>query len=210
MAALDVGAVLVGVILAVGAGVLALVVGIPVGWLAARRPGWTWVRPVVLVPAVVPPLVGALVLGVLPVSPGPSPAGTAAAVGLLALAGLPLVVLPVEAAARAIPPGIEEVMAVHGLAGAWRLRRIVPLAAPGIRVGAGMALARALGEVGVALALAAAPSVGPPGVWGLDDLTAPAVRPSAVTLLVLAVAVVVGVGVAGRASTSGARPEPGR
>lgn len=210
MAALDVGAVLVGILLAVCAVCLALLVGVPVGWLAARRPGWAWARPVVLVPAVVPPLVGALVLGVLPVSAGPSPAGTAAAVGLLALAGLPLVVLPVEAAARAVPPGIEEVMAVHGIGGAWRLRRIVPLAAPGIRVGAGMALARALGEVGVALALTATPSMGPLGVWGLDDLAPASLRPSALALLVLAGAVVVGVVTISRAGSAAARTEPGR
>lgn len=164
------GDVLGAVVVSLGTATLATglvaVVGIPLGWVLARDRRWRWVRPICLVPLVLPPVVagvalqrtwgpGGLIgggLAALGISP---PVGTTAVVLAQAFVALPFCVLAVETAVRRIDPRAEEVAEVCGLTGAVLLRRVLlPLAGPGILAGVLLAFARAVGEQGATAAFA--------------------------------------------------------
>lgn len=147
--------------------ILVALLGIPLGWVLARLPGWGWVRPLVLVPLVLPPVVAGVALqlaygplgllgGVLEGAFGiVVPFTTSAVVLAQTFVALPFCVLAVESGVRAVDPRMEEMARVYGITGYRLLRRVtLPLAGPGIRAGLAVAWARALGEFGATITFA--------------------------------------------------------
>jgi molybdate transport system permease protein len=147
---------------------LALVLGVPLAWLLARRDfrGRAVVRALVLVPLVLPPVVGGVALllafgrnGVL----GPPldalgvrlPFSTAGAVVAGAFVAMPFLVLAVEGAIAGLDRRYEEVAATLGSSPLRVFLRVtLPLVAPGVAAGSALAWARALGEFGATITFA--------------------------------------------------------
>lgn len=156
-------------IVSVSAALVALVLGIPVAWVLARRDfrGRALVRALVVLPLVLPPVVGGLALisafgrrgvlggwlyGALGVQVTFT---TTAAILAGAFVSFPLLVLAVEAGLRSIDPGLEDAAAASGGRPWYVARRVtLPLLAPSIVAGAILAWARALGEFGATLMFA--------------------------------------------------------
>jgi molybdate transport system permease protein len=144
-----------------GALALALVLGVPLAWVLARLefPGKSVLRALVMVPLVLPPVVGGVALllafgrhGLLPLHIAFT---TRAAVLAEAFVALPFLVLSVEGALLSLEPDYEEVAATLGsrpVATFWRVT--VPLVAPALAAGAALAWARALGEFGATVTFA--------------------------------------------------------
>ena len=148
---------------------LAVVLGTPLAWLLARaRSRWAgWVRAVVTVPLVLPPVVGGVALlmaygrnGIvgMPVAHlfGLSvPFTPVAVVVAQTFVSMPFYVVAVEGAMRSLDGRYDQVAATLG-AGPLRVftRVAVPLAWPGIAAGAALAWARALGEFGATITFA--------------------------------------------------------
>jgi molybdate transport system permease protein len=151
-----------------GALVLCLLLGVPLAWLLARVafPGRAVLRGLVLVPLVLPPVVGGVALllafgrrGLLgPVlEPGGAvPAFTTWGVVLAeAFVALPFLVLVLEGAIAGLDPAAEETARTLG---AGRLRVFLtvtlPLVGPSLAAGAALAWTRALGEFGATITFA--------------------------------------------------------
>ena len=144
-------------------------VGIPLSWLLARVdfPGRTALRALVIVPLVLPPVVGGVALlsafgrrglvgGPLYDTFGVSlPFTTLAVVIAHAYVSLPFFVLSVEGAMRATSTELDAVAATLG-ASRWTtfLRVTLPLAGPGVLAGLVLSWARALGEFGATITFA--------------------------------------------------------
>lgn len=148
--------------------VLCLVLGVPMALVLARSrfPGQRLVRATVLLPLVLPPVVGGIALlstfgrrgllgqtfEVLGVSIAFS---TTAVVLAQTFVALPFLVLSVEATLRASGARYEAVAATLGATPSvvfWRVT--LPLVLPGLVSGAVLAFARALGEFGATLTFA--------------------------------------------------------
>ena len=162
-------AFLLSAVVSVTATGLSLAGGVPLAWVLARRrfPAKTAVRALVLLPLVLPPVVGGValltaygrrgvagqwldrLLGVtLPFSIG----GAIVAVTFIVL---PFVVLIAEAGFRSVDIRYEELAATLGAAPGrvfWRVG--LPLAMPSILAGGVLAWARALGEFGATITFA--------------------------------------------------------
>ncbi|GAA2371036.1 ABC transporter permease [Gordonia cholesterolivorans] len=139
------------------------VIGTPLAVVIARAPQrWASVlRATVLIPLVLPPMVGGLALLSLlgrsglvgkPVfeATGYSlPYTTAAVVVAQTFVAMPFYVIAVEGALRTAGDGYEQIASTLG-AGRWRVlsRVTLPLVLPGLAAGAALAFARALGEFG--------------------------------------------------------------
>jgi molybdate transport system permease protein len=154
---------------ALAAVVLSLLFGVPLAWVLARSslPGRSLLRAVVLLPMVLPPVVGGASLlfafGRRGLLGGPVYDAT----GLLlpfsiwgvivanTFVALPFLVITVEAGLRAADTRYEDAAATLG-AGRWMiLRRVtLPLVAPSVLAGAVLAWARALGEFGATVTFA--------------------------------------------------------
>ncbi|SKB08668.1 ABC transporter permease [Aeromicrobium choanae] len=148
--------------------VLCLVLGVPLSLLLARSSGrWTSVvRAVVLVPLVLPPVVGGIALlatfgrrgwlGEHLETLGIEIAFTTVAVVLAqTFVSLPFLVITLEGALRAADPGYADVAATLGAAPGRVLSRVtLPLAAPGLVAGTVLSFARALGEFGATVTFA--------------------------------------------------------
>jgi molybdate transport system permease protein len=146
-----------------------LLIGVPLGWLVARVQfrGRKLIRALVVVPLVLPPVVGGVALllafgrnGVigswLDAAFGVTlPFTTAGVVVAESFVALPFLVLAVEGALRAGDERFEEAAATLG-AGRWTtFRRVtLPLIAPGVAAGAVLCWARALGEFGATITFA--------------------------------------------------------
>lgn len=161
-------AVRLSLVVALASVALALVPGIAVAWLLARRrfPGRTLLDAVVHLPLVVPPVaVGYLLL--LGLGRG-SPLGRwlervgaevvftpRAAVIAGAVMGFPLLVRSARLAIELADRRLEQAARTLG-AGPWRVFVTItlPLAAPGVLTGAILAFARALGEFGATITVA--------------------------------------------------------
>ncbi len=146
-----------------------LVLGVPLAWLLARTrlPGRRFVRALVTVPLVLPPVVGGVALllvfgrrgllgGWLDSAFGVSlPFTTAGVVVAEAFVAMPFLVISVEGALRGADARYEEAAATLG-AGRWTaFRRVtLPLIAPGVAAGAVLCWARALGEFGATITFA--------------------------------------------------------
>jgi len=149
--------------------VVCLVLGTPLAWLLARVDfrGRQFVRALVTVPLVLPPVVGGIALlttfgraGVLG-EPIYEAFGyqvtftTTAVVVAQTFVALPFLVLAVEGALRSTDRRFDEVAASLGASRWWTFVRItLPLAGPGIVSGAVLAWARALGEFGATITFA--------------------------------------------------------
>ncbi|WP_105565092.1 molybdate ABC transporter permease subunit [Microbacterium halophytorum] len=139
-----------------------LVIGVPLALWIVRAPRWLGgaLRAVAAIPLLMPPLVGGLALlallgpdgalgGVLGEAGVSLPSTAAAVVVAQIFVALPFVVFAAENPLRAHGAGPESAAAGLG-AGRWRIlfRVTLPLAAPGIVVGAVLCFVRAAGEFG--------------------------------------------------------------
>lgn len=148
--------------------VLCLLLGVPLALVLARHHGVLVriVRPLILLPLVLPPVVSGIALlyvfgrlGLLGNSlqaAGIQIAFTTTAVVLAqTFVSLPFLVIALEGAARSAGTGYDTVAATLGARPAtvwWRVT--LPLLAPGVLSGAVLAFARALGEFGATLTFA--------------------------------------------------------
>jgi molybdate transport system permease protein len=152
-----------------GALAVAVVLGVPLAWVLARLsfPGRSLVRALVLLPMVLPPVVGGVALlsafgrggflgrhfGSLPGFP--LPFTTRGVIVAEAFVAMPFLVITAEAGLRQANRCYDEAAATLG-AGPWRRFRTVtlPLAAPSVAAGAALCWARALGEFGATITFA--------------------------------------------------------
>lgn len=148
---------------------VAIVLGVPLAWLLARSRarGIGLLRALVLVPMVLPPVVGGVALlsafgrrgllgGLLDEWFGVTiPFTTTAAVMAATFVAMPFLVITVEGAFRLADQGVEEAAATLG-ASRLRIFRAVtlPLARPALVAGAVLCWARALGEFGATITFA--------------------------------------------------------
>jgi len=182
--------------------VLSTVLGLPLAyWLARARTPWTTVvLAAVVLPLVLPPTVGGVVLLTV-VGPNTLVGETAAAAGLpltRSLAGVvlaqtfvasPFVVVTAKAAFERVDRTLEHAARTLGK-DRWTTVRTVtlPLAAPGILAGITLTFARSIGEFGATMLVAYYPRTMPVEIWvsfvslGLDHA-----YPVAILLVVLAV-----------------------
>ncbi|PRY16806.1 ABC transporter permease [Kineococcus rhizosphaerae] len=193
---------------------LCLLLGVPMALVLARSsfPGLRVLRSIVLLPLVLPPVVGGLALlfalgrrGLL----GPTLSGLGVTVAFTTLAvvvaqtfvSLPFLVLSLEGTLRTAGRRYESVAATLGARPARVLFRItLPLVAPGVVSGAVLAFARALGEFGATLTFAGSLQ-GVTRTLPLEIYLQREVDPdaaAAMSLLLVVVAVVVVVAVRGR------------
>lgn len=148
---------------------LSVVFGIPLAWALARveLPGRGFLRGLVLLPMVLPPVVGGVAL--LQVLSLRSPIGgwlndtfgiqfTFTLTGVVlaqTFVAMPFFVITVEAALRNLDQGYEQVAASLGASRLTVFRRVtLPLVAPSVAAGAVLAWARALGEFGATITFA--------------------------------------------------------
>jgi molybdate transport system permease protein len=154
---------------AVTATVLATLLGVPLAWLLARTrfTGRSAIRALVLLPMVLPPVVGGVALLYALGRRGfvgqylddwfgiTLPFTTAGAVIAATFVALPFLVITVESGLRSLDPGYEEAARTLGanrFVTFWRVT--VPLLAPQLAAGAALAFARALGEFGATITFA--------------------------------------------------------
>ncbi|MGH3560077.1 ABC transporter permease [Mycobacterium sp.] len=153
---------------AVASTVLCVLLGVPMAMMLARSRARLvrWLRPVILLPLVLPPVVGGITLlytfgrlgliGRYLDAAGISIAFTTTAVVLAqTFVSLPFLVIAVEGAARTAGADYEVVAATLGARPAavwWRVT--LPLLLPGLVSGAVLAFARSLGEFGATLTFA--------------------------------------------------------
>lgn len=148
---------------------LCVVFGGPLAVVLARGrlPGLRLLRPVVLLPLVLPPVVGGLALLYLLGRTGlvgrgldlafgvTIPFTTAAVVLAQTFVALPFLVVSMEGALRTAGRRYEAVAATLGASPGLAFRRVtVPLVLPGLASGAVLAFARCLGEFGATVAFA--------------------------------------------------------
>ncbi|MGA0831151.1 MAG: molybdate ABC transporter permease subunit [Nitriliruptoraceae bacterium] len=148
---------------------LSLLLGVPLAVVLARVPfrGRRVVRALVLLPMVLPPVVGGVALlaaygrrgvvgGPLAALTGAAiPFSTAAVVLAATFVALPFLVVTVEGGVRQLDRGLEEAAATLGASRWTLLRRVVlPGLAPTLAAGAALAWARALGEFGATITFA--------------------------------------------------------
>ncbi len=149
--------------------VACVVLGVPLAWLLARVevPGRRFIRALVTVPLVLPPVVGGVALLLVFGRRGivgawiyewtgfSLPFTTAAVVVAESFVAMPFLVIAVEGALRGADVRYEEAAATLG-ARRWTVFRRVtlPLVAPGVAAGAVLCWARALGEFGATITFA--------------------------------------------------------
>jgi len=150
------------------AAALSFALGAPIGWVLARSriPGRSLLRAVVILPLVLPPVVGGVALlsslgrsGV--VGRWLQSLGiqltftTAGAVLATTFVSIPLVILAVEAGLRSLDPRFEQAAAAMGASSGYALRRVtLPMIRPQLVAGIALAWARALGEFGATITFA--------------------------------------------------------
>jgi molybdate transport system permease protein len=148
---------------------VSLLLGIPLAWLLVRTalPGRGLARALVMVPLVLPPVVGGMALllvfgragilgGYLDRWFGVSlPFTTPGVIMAETFVAMPFLVVSVETALRTLDPDIEEAAATSG-ASSWQVFRHItlPNLLPAIGAGAVLAWARALGEFGATITFA--------------------------------------------------------
>lgn len=154
---------------ATAATAVCLVLGVPLAWLLARTqfPGRGFVRALVTLPLVLPPVVGGVALLLALGRNGvigkwldawfgiTLPFTTTGVVVAEAFVAMPFLVISVEGTLRAADPRFEEAATTLGASRFTAFRRVtLPLIAPGIAAGAVLAWARALGEFGATITFA--------------------------------------------------------
>ncbi|ADU49374.1 ABC transporter permease [Intrasporangium calvum] len=147
---------------------LCLLLGTPLAWFLARSEHRVtrWVRALLTVPLVLPPVVGGVALlmawgrtGLLGQHLAPFgvqiPFTTVAVVLAETFVAMPFFVLAVEGAMRGLDPRLEAVARTLGATDVRYLRTVaLPLVLPGLASGLALAWARALGEFGATLTFA--------------------------------------------------------
>jgi molybdate transport system permease protein len=159
----------VSLVVATAASALSLATGIPLAWFLARRPfpGKTFVRALVVLPLVMPPVVAGVGLlaafgrrgvlgGLLEDWFGLQLTFTTGAAVLAAwFVSFPLAVLALEAGLRGLDERLEDAASTLGASRGYVLRRVtLPLIAPQIAAAAVLSWARALGEFGATITFA--------------------------------------------------------
>jgi molybdate transport system permease protein len=156
-------------ICSLGATLLAILFGVPLAWVLARVsfPGRSLVRGIVLLPMVLPPVVGGVAL-LAAFSRSGTVGGwlfdtfgvqltfsTAGVIAAETFVAMPFLIITVEGALRTFDVRYEDVAATLG-ARRWTVFRRVtlPLIAPSLLAGAVLAWARALGEFGATITFA--------------------------------------------------------
>src|ERR1700751_5500405 len=200
--------------------VLCVLLGVPMALVLARSRGWPvrLLRPLILVPLVLPPVVGGIALlyafgrlglvGRYLEAAGLSIAFSTTAVVLAqTFVSLPFLVISLEGAARTAGSDYEGVAATLGARPRAVWGRVpLPLLLPGMTSGAVLAFARSLGEFGATLTFAGSRQ----GVTRTLPLEIYLQRESdpdaavALSLLLVAVAAVVVLGLGARTLRSGA------
>ncbi|MGH3982581.1 MAG: molybdate ABC transporter permease subunit [Pseudonocardiaceae bacterium] len=157
------------VVAASSATALCLVVGVPLAWLLARSelPGRKYLRALVTVPLVLPPVVGGVALLLVLGRSGligqyldswfgfSLPFTTAGVIVAEAFVAMPFLVIAIDGALRGSDQRYEEAAATLGSSRWLTFRRVtLPLVAPGIAAGAVLCWARALGEFGATITFA--------------------------------------------------------
>ncbi|MCJ1703896.1 ABC transporter permease [Rathayibacter sp. VKM Ac-2926] len=164
----SIAALLLSLRTAAAATALCLVIGVPMALTLARTsfPGQGLVRALVLLPLVLPPVVGGIALlytfGRLGLLGGALEAlgiriafSTTAVILAQTFVALPFLVLSLEGALRSAGDRYESVAATLGARPSTVLRRVtLPLILPGLLSGAILSFARALGEFGATLTFA--------------------------------------------------------
>ena len=154
---------------ATAATVLSFLMGVPLAWVLARVqfPGRSLVRAVVLVPLVMPPVVGGVALlyalgrfGVLGQYLNQwfdytLPFSTTAVIIAETFVAMPFLVVTVEGALRTADQGLDEAAATLGAGRAAIFFRVtLPLIRPSLLAGSVLCWARALGEFGATITFA--------------------------------------------------------
>ncbi|TDX78900.1 molybdate transport system permease protein [Rathayibacter sp. PhB151] len=164
----SIAALLLSLRTAAAATALCVVIGVPMALTLARTsfPGQGLVRALVLLPLVLPPVVGGIALlytfGRLGLLGGALEAlgiriafSTTAVILAQTFVALPFLVLSLEGALRSAGDRYESVAATLGARPSTVLRRVtLPLILPGLLSGAILSFARALGEFGATLTFA--------------------------------------------------------
>jgi molybdate transport system permease protein len=148
---------------------LSLLLGVPLAWILARSrmPGRSLLRAIVMLPVVLPPVVGGI--GLLAALGRGGVVGrwlystfdlqltftTWGAILATTFVSMPLVVLATEAGLRSIDRRYERAAAALGARPRYAIRRVVlPMLGPQLAAGAVLAWARALGEFGATITFA--------------------------------------------------------
>jgi molybdate transport system permease protein len=191
---------------------LCIVLGVPMAMVLARSDARVvrWIRPLILLPLVLPPVVGGIALlyafgrlgliGQYLDAAGIRIAFTTSAVVLSqTFVSLPFLVIAMEGAARTVGAEYEVVAATLGARPTTVWRRVsLPLLAPGLASGAVLAFARSLGEFGATLTFAGSREgvtrTLPLEIYLQRESDADAAVALSVLLVVVAAAVVVGLG----------------
>jgi molybdate transport system permease protein len=165
-------ALVLSLVSALCATALCLLLGVPLAWVLARSQNWAagprrLLRALVLVPLVLPPVVGGVALLLLLGRNGvlgryldewfglTIPFTTPAVVIAEAFVAMPFLVLAVEGALRGADRRFEDVAATLGASRWYIFRRVtLPLVVPGVAAGAVLCFARALGEFGATITFA--------------------------------------------------------
>jgi len=157
------------IVTSLSAALIAVLLGIPLAWVLARRdfPGRTLVRGLVLIPLVLPPVVGGVTLLTAFGRRGivgqylydwfgiQLPFSTAGVVMAEAFVAMPFLVITVEGALRSMDGRFEDAARTLGARPTRILLRVTaPLIAPSLVAGAVLAWARALGEFGATITFA--------------------------------------------------------
>jgi molybdate transport system permease protein len=157
------------VVCSLWAAALSVVFGVPIAWVLARVefPGRPLARALVLLPMVLPPVVGGV--GLFYAFGRERLVGqylydwfgiqltfsTAGAIMAETFVAMPFLVITVEAALRSMDRRYEDAAATLGAGPVTVFRRVtLPLIAPGLIAGAALAWARALGEFGATITFA--------------------------------------------------------
>lgn len=207
----SVAALRLGVVTAVVSTVVCVVLGVPMAIVFARYDGVVVrvVRALVLLPLVLPPVVGGVALlyalgryglvGQYLDRVGITLAFTTPAVVIAqTFVALPFLVLSVEGALRSGDQGFERIAATLGASPTRTLWRVtLPMARPALLAGGVLAFARALGEFGATITFAGnfpgTTQTAPLKIY-LDAINDPSqALPLALVLMVVALVIVVGV-----------------
>jgi molybdate transport system permease protein len=157
------------IVVSLAATAISLVLGVPLAWILARTtiPGRSFLRALVILPVVLPPVVGGI--GLLAALGRGGIVGrwlykvagiqltftTWGAIVAATFVSMPLVILATEAGLRSLDERYELAAATFGASSGYTIRRVtLPMLAPQLIAGAVLTWARALGEFGATITFA--------------------------------------------------------
>ena len=157
------------IVVSLAATAISVLLGVPLAWILARTtiPGRSFLRALVILPVVLPPVVGGI--GLLAALGRGGVVGrwlydvagiqltftTWGAVVAATFVSMPLVILATEAGLRSLDERYERAAATFGASSGYTIRRVtLPMLAPQLIAGAVLTWARALGEFGATITFA--------------------------------------------------------